>query len=170
MNLFGVFLFCFWWSLWHVGIPRPGIEPSPQQGSQPLWHGILNQLCHNGTPSSDLLNGFYWPINLQAIGNLHGRSEGWIKKAFGLFTPVGSCQVNSGEPTAGREPPLISGCLSLTLLFHCTLPVTDQLNQRYCESFLLSPKRCSFNRLRLQNSVDTQHTTSKYVDEQCGSN
>ena len=49
------FLFLFFWGffgpcLQHVEILRPGIEPVPQQQSEPLqWqHQILNLLCHKG--------------------------------------------------------------------------------------------------------------------------
>ena len=37
---------------WHVDVPRPGIEPMPQQWPEPQqWQRwILNPLCHQGTP------------------------------------------------------------------------------------------------------------------------
>ena len=36
----------------HVEVPRPGIEPAPQQRPEPLrWQcWIVNPLCHKGTP------------------------------------------------------------------------------------------------------------------------
>ena len=49
--------FFFWLCLWHVKVPGPGIELAPQQRPEPLqwqwWQcGILNLLCHKGTPMS----------------------------------------------------------------------------------------------------------------------
>ena len=44
--------FFFWQHLWHVAIPRPGIQPAPQQQpkQQQRQHQILNPLNHQGTP------------------------------------------------------------------------------------------------------------------------
>lgn len=39
--------FFFWLCWWHVEVPRPRIEPMPQQW--PNW--ILNPLSHQGTPN-----------------------------------------------------------------------------------------------------------------------
>ena len=42
---------------WHVQVPRPGTEPTPQQWPKLLqWqHQILNLLCHKGTPGFPFL-------------------------------------------------------------------------------------------------------------------
>ena len=62
MILCGVFCFCFvlfcflffggGLCSWHVEVPRPGIEPTPERWLRlPQWrHWILNTLHHRGTP------------------------------------------------------------------------------------------------------------------------
>ena len=30
-SIFVLFIFFFWMSLWHVAVPRPGIQPEPQR-------------------------------------------------------------------------------------------------------------------------------------------
>ena len=45
-------IFIFWPHLWHMEIPRPGIQPALQQWPelQQWQHQILNLLSHQGTP------------------------------------------------------------------------------------------------------------------------
>ena len=41
-----LFVYFMWLQLQHVEVPKPGIEPEPQQGQ----HQIFNLLSHQGTP------------------------------------------------------------------------------------------------------------------------
>ena len=51
-----LFYFIFWLHPQHAEVPRPGIEPMPQQWPKPQqWQSqILNTLSHQGTPSLTL--------------------------------------------------------------------------------------------------------------------
>ena len=49
---FPAFFFFFWLCLQHMEVPRPGIEPTPQQWK--YW--ILNSLCRQGNPPSGIFN------------------------------------------------------------------------------------------------------------------
>ena len=54
--LFFFLIFIFWLYLWHVDIPRPGIEPTPQQQPKPQHsqHWVLNPLSHRETPKGQV--------------------------------------------------------------------------------------------------------------------
>ena len=70
------FFFFSWLHLWPVYVPRPGIEPVPQQWPKTQWPEpqqwqcqILNPLSHQGTPISTFLKqiimhplSLYWAI------------------------------------------------------------------------------------------------------------
>ena len=70
-SLRGVFIFLFvclfWWHLWHVEVPEPGLEPMPVQRPLPLqWqHQICNPLHHKTTPQEVFLSVGFVIIKLR---------------------------------------------------------------------------------------------------------
>ena len=60
--LFFLSFFIFWLHPRHADVPRPGINPTPQQGQ----HCILNLLSHPGPPDLDLFVCLF--VCLLAVG------------------------------------------------------------------------------------------------------
>lgn len=57
---------------WHTEVPRPGIEPLPEQLPRPQWqHWIPNLLFHKGTPSLALAVTITGNHDYKYMGNLH---------------------------------------------------------------------------------------------------
>ena len=69
-------IFFFWLCLWPVEVPRPGMEPAPQQWPRPLqrqlW--IFHLLCRKGTPVSGFLYLLFRTTSV-AYGSSQARAQ-----------------------------------------------------------------------------------------------
>ena len=96
--------FSFWLHQWHVNVPRPGIEPKPQQWQ--CW--IFNWLSYQGTPKTGhlLINNWNLIIN-----------ENWLKKKDLGSSHHGSVETNLTDNHEDADS--IPGLVSWLSTQHC---------------------------------------------------